>query len=61
MNFTFDSLTESTNAIERLRNFYQRVLKGPWPEEIPVGNAIDNLTEVIHEARAKYTAALANI
>ena len=61
MNFTFDSLTESTNAIERLRTFHQRMLKGPWPEEIPQGKvAIDNLTELIHEARAKYTAALAN-
>ncbi len=61
MNFTFDSLTESTNAIERLRNFHQRMLKGPWPEELPEGKVvIDNLTLVIHEARAKYTAALAN-
>jgi cysteinyl-tRNA synthetase len=61
MNFTFDSLTESTNAIERLRTFHQRMLKGPWPEELPQGKAvIDNLTELIREARAKYTAALAN-
>src|SRR5215470_5541977 len=61
MNFTFDSLTESTNAIERLRTFHQRMLKGPWPEELPKDKVvIDNLTEVIHEARAKYTAALAN-
>ena len=61
MNFTFDSLTESTNAIERLRTFHQRMLKGAWPEELPQGKVvIDNLTEVIHEARAKYTAALAN-
>ena len=61
MNFTFDSLTESTNAIERLRNFHQRMLKGPWPEEFPQGKVvIDNLAEMIHEARFKYTAALAN-
>jgi cysteinyl-tRNA synthetase len=61
MNFTFDSLTESTNAVERLRTFHQRMLKGPWPEELPQGKvAVDNLTESIHEARAKYTAALAN-
>jgi cysteinyl-tRNA synthetase len=61
MNFTFDSLTESTNAIDRLRTFHQRMLKGPWPEEVPQGKVvIDNLTELIHEAQAKYTAALAN-
>ena len=61
MNFTFDSLTESTNAIDRLRTFHQRMLKGPWPEEVPQGKVvIDNLRELIHEAQAKYTAALAN-
>ena len=47
--------------VERLRTFHQRMLKGPWPEELPQGKvAVDNLTESIHEARAKYTAALAN-
>lgn len=62
MNFTFESLTESTNAIERLRTFYQRMLKGPWPagaSQKP-GEIEDNLTQQIHEARLKYTAALAN-
>ena len=28
MNFTFDSLIESTNAVDRLRTFHQRMLKG---------------------------------
>ncbi len=28
LNFTFDGLTESTNAIERLRTFHQRMLEG---------------------------------
>ena len=28
MNFTIDSLTESTNAVDRLRTFHQRMLKG---------------------------------
>ncbi len=28
MNFTLDSLTESTNAVDRLRTFHQRMLKG---------------------------------
>ena len=27
MNFTFDSLTESTNAVDRLRTFHQRMLR----------------------------------
>ncbi len=32
MNFTFDSLIESTNAIDRLRTFHQRMLKGGFPQ-----------------------------
>ena len=28
LNFTFDSLTESTNAVDRLRTFHQRMLQG---------------------------------
>ncbi len=32
LNFTFDGLTESTNAIDRLRTFHQRILTGSWPE-----------------------------
>ncbi len=62
MNFTFDSLTESTNAIDRLRTFHQRMLKGPWPETVAQkpGEIEDNLTQQINEARFKYTAALAN-
>ncbi|WP_260706918.1 cysteine--tRNA ligase [Edaphobacter flagellatus] len=62
MNFTFDSLTESTNAIERLRTFHQRMLKGPWPESAQQkpGEIEDSLTQQIDEARLKYTAALAN-
>jgi cysteinyl-tRNA synthetase len=62
MNFTFESLTESTNAIERLRTFHQRMLKGPWPEtatQTP-GEFDDSLMQQINEARFKYTAALAN-
>ena len=62
MNFTFDSLTESTNAIDRLRTFHQRMLKGPWPETVEhqACDLDDNLTQQINEARFKYTAALAN-
>jgi cysteinyl-tRNA synthetase len=31
LNFTFDGLTESTNAVDRLRTFHQRILTGHWP------------------------------
>jgi cysteinyl-tRNA synthetase len=55
MNFTFESLKESTNAIERLRTFHQRMLKGGFA---------DGLDEAIVQATEKadkdYTAALAN-
>jgi cysteinyl-tRNA synthetase len=60
MNFTFDSLTESTNAIERLRTFHQRMLKGPWPESTPLGTADPGHSKIIAEASSRYTAALAN-
>ena len=55
MNFTFDGLTESTNAIDRLRTFHQRILKTTFPA---------GLDEAIAAATAKaehdYTAALAH-
>ena len=55
MNFTFDGLTESTNAIERLRTFHRRMLQGGFP---------DGLDAAVSAATAKaskdYTAALAN-
>ncbi|HEY5329772.1 MAG TPA: cysteine--tRNA ligase [Acidobacteriaceae bacterium] len=35
LNFTFDGLTESTNAVERLRTFHQRILTGVWPAATP--------------------------
>jgi len=55
MNFTFESLTESTNAIDRLRTFHQRMLKGGFPE------GLDPEISVATEAAASgYTAALAN-
>ena len=31
LNFTFDGLTEATNAIERLRTFHQRLTSGTFP------------------------------
>jgi cysteinyl-tRNA synthetase len=63
MNFTFDSLIESTNAIDRLRTFHQRMVKGlaatagapAFPEGCdPV------LSAATAKARQDYNAALAN-
>ena len=53
LNFTFDGLTQATNAVERLRTFHQRVLKGVWG-----AGDNDELSGLIGRARGEYTAAL---
>jgi len=60
LNFTFDGLTESTNAIDRLRTFHARILKAAEQ-----GSALpEGIDPVIEAATARaadlYTAALAN-
>jgi cysteinyl-tRNA synthetase len=55
MNFTFESLTESTNAIDRLRTFHQRMLKGGFAEGLDEGVAAATA-----KAEQGYTASLAN-
>lgn len=55
MNFTFESLTESTNAIDRLRTFHQRMLKGGFAEGLDEGVAAATI-----KAEQIYTATLAN-
>ena len=57
LNFTFDGLTESTNAIDRLRTFHQRIRTGQWPDQVasPSGAA-----EAIATAGREFTTALAN-
>ena len=55
MNFTFDGLTESTNAVDRLRTFHQRMLKGGFA--IGLDAAVAQATA---KASTDYTAALAN-
>ncbi|MDE1160829.1 MAG: cysteine--tRNA ligase [Acidobacteriaceae bacterium] len=57
LNFTFDGLTESTNAIERLRNFYQRVLTGTW-QDVPAADTA--IADAIRKGEENYTAALNN-
>jgi cysteinyl-tRNA synthetase len=55
MNFTFESLTESTNAIDRLRTFHQRMLKGGFSE-----GRDPAIAAATSKAEADYTAALAD-
>ncbi|MGA7158196.1 MAG: cysteine--tRNA ligase [Acidobacteriaceae bacterium] len=57
LNFTFDGLTESTNAVDRLRTFNDRIRKGTWPDAAPTD---DSLTQLIRKGDADFTAALAN-
>ncbi|MGA8939178.1 MAG: cysteine--tRNA ligase [Acidobacteriaceae bacterium] len=57
LNFTFDGLTESTNAVDRLRTFNDRIRKGTWPDAAP---ADDSLTQLIRKGDTDFTAALAN-
>jgi cysteinyl-tRNA synthetase len=54
-NFTFDGLTDATNAIERLRTFHERLTKGAFP----AGENPD-LQSLAKEAEATYMAELAN-
>jgi cysteinyl-tRNA synthetase len=57
LNFTFDGLTESTNAVDRLRTFNTRIKEGKWPDAPP---ADDTLTSLIRKGDADFTSALAN-
>jgi cysteinyl-tRNA synthetase len=55
LNFTFDGLTEATNAIERLRTFSHRLTEATLsPGETPA------LRTAVETAQANYLAALAN-
>ena len=56
LNFTFDGLRESTNAIERLRTFHTRIREGRWPE----APSDPTVAEAIHTGDEKFVAALAN-
>jgi cysteinyl-tRNA synthetase len=55
LNFTFDSLTEATNAIDRLRTFHQRIKQGTF-----VHGENDDLQLAAKKAHAEYLSALAN-
>jgi cysteinyl-tRNA synthetase len=55
LNFTFDGLTEATNAIDRLRTFHQRLVKGGY-----AAGENPQLQESAAKAQADFLAALAN-
>jgi cysteinyl-tRNA synthetase len=57
LNFTFDGLIESTNAVDRLRTFNDRIRKSNWPDTPP---ADDSLTNLIRKGDLEFTAALNN-
>jgi len=57
LNFTFDGLIESTNAVDRLRTFNDRIRKSTWPDTPP---ADDTLTNLIRKGDLDFTAALNN-
>jgi cysteinyl-tRNA synthetase len=55
LNFTFEGLSEATAAIERLRTFHQRLVKGNFaPGETP------QLQEAARKAKEEYIASLSN-
>jgi cysteinyl-tRNA synthetase len=58
LNFTFDGLTESTNAVERIRTFHTRIRDGKWPESAV--HTEDSIAAVIAQGDTNFTAALAN-
>ncbi len=56
MNFTFEALGAATNAIERLRTFHQRMLRGGFA----AGVVDSTVTAATAKAASEFTAALAN-
>jgi len=56
MNFTFEALGAATNAIERLRTFHERMLRGGFAAGV-VDAAV---TAATAKAASEFTAALAN-
>jgi cysteinyl-tRNA synthetase len=55
LNFTFESLTEATNAIDRLRTFHQRLKQGNF-----AAGENEDLQITVKTARFEYMTALAN-
>jgi len=55
MNFTFEALGAATNAIERLRTFHQRMLRGGF-----TAGANTEVAAATAKSASEFTAALAN-
>jgi cysteinyl-tRNA synthetase len=60
LNFTFDGLAAETVAVERLRNFRDRVVSTQWPERSAANGAASEVTAAAREAKAQFMAALAD-
>ncbi len=56
MNFTFEGLAAATNAIDRLRTFHDRMLRGGFAEGVADAAVTAATTKAAHD----FTAALAN-
>ena len=56
LNFTFDGLRESTNAIERLRTFAGRIRAGKWTAT----GCDEVLSAAVRKGHADFVASLAN-
>jgi cysteinyl-tRNA synthetase len=56
MNFTFEGLAAAANAIDRLRTFHQRMLRGGFSD----ASANTEVTAATQKSAADFTAALAN-
>jgi cysteinyl-tRNA synthetase len=62
LNFTFEGLVETTNAIERLRTFHHRLESTNWPagaSHMQVGTETE-VFEAVRTAKAKFIEALCN-
>ena len=55
LNFTFDSLIEASAAIDRLRTFHERVVKGSF-----AAGENEDIQLAVKKARVEYMEALAN-
>src|SRR5579872_1783390 len=55
LNFTFDSLTEASAAIDRLRTFHERLNAGSFP-----AGENEEIQLAVKKARVEYISALAN-
>ncbi|MGA7887389.1 MAG: DALR domain-containing protein, partial [Acidobacteriaceae bacterium] len=60
LNFTFEGLAAETVAVERLRNFRDRVVSTRWPERAAANGAASEVTEAARGAKAGFMAALAD-